>query len=135
RGRPPRRDMGRRPLLMLCFVALTIRCASFAATSEPFLVIAVQLLDGISAATLGVLVPLVLADIMRGTGHYNLAQGAVGATVGIGASLSTVIAGSISDRLGSPAAFLFLAGIAALGLVLAVALMPETRASKFTGAS
>jgi len=118
---------GRRPLLMLCFAALAIRCAFFAMTSEPSLVITVQLLDGISAASLGVLVPLVLADIMRGTGHYNLAQGAVGAAIGIGASLSTAIAGYIADRLGSPAAFLFLAGIAALGLFLVVFLMPETR--------
>ena len=96
-------------------------------TSEPWLVMTVQLLDGISAATLGVLVPLVLADLMRGTGHYNLAQGAVGAAVGIGAALSTTIAGYVSDRLGSPAAFAFLAAVAALGLLLAATLMPETR--------
>jgi hypothetical protein len=71
---------------VLCLLALAVRCLSFAATSEPVLVIAVQLLDGISAATLAVLVPLVLADVMRGTGHYNLAQGAVGTAVGMGAS-------------------------------------------------
>ena len=77
---------GRRPLLSLCFVALTIRCAVFAITSEPFAIVAVQLLDGISAATLGVLMPLAIADVMRGSGHFNLAQGVVGAAVGIGAS-------------------------------------------------
>jgi MFS family permease len=118
---------GRRPLLALCLLALAVRCASFAATSEPALVIAVQLLDGISAATLGVLVPLVLADVMRGTGHYNLAQGVVGAAVGIGASISTAVAGYISDHVGSTGAFLFMTGAAAAGLLLVIALMPETK--------
>jgi MFS family permease len=118
---------GRRPLLSLCFVALAIRCVVFAITTEPSLVIAVQLLDGVSAATLGVLVPLVLADVMRGTGHFNFAQGAVGAAVGIGASLSTTVTGYIADHFGTPTAFLFLTGTAAAGLIVVIALMPETR--------
>jgi MFS family permease len=118
---------GRRPLLSLCFLALTIRCALFAVTSEPWLVIAVQLLDGVSAATLGILVPLVLADVMRGSGHFNFAQGIMGAAVGIGASLSTTIAGYIADHLRAGGTFLFLASVAAVGLLLASTLMPETR--------
>jgi MFS family permease len=118
---------GRQPLLLLCFVALGIRCAVFATTSEPAIVVAVQLLDGVSAATLGVLVPLVIADLMRGSGHFNFAQGVVGAAVGIGASFSTTLAGYIFDQAGPAAAFLFLAGIAVCGLVLAATLMPETR--------
>jgi predicted MFS family arabinose efflux permease len=120
---------GRRPLLLLCLFALAVRCASFAATSEPALVIAVQLLDGVSAATLGVLVPLILADVMRGTGHYNLAQGVVGAAVGIGASLSTAIAGYISDHIGRSGSFLFMAGAAATGFLVVIVLMPETKGS------
>jgi len=122
---------GRRPLLVLCLVALAVRCACFSATSEPALVIAIQLLDGISAATLAVLVPLVLADVMRGTGHYNLAQGVVGAAVGIGASLSTAVAGYISDHAGTSSTFLFMAGAAATGLLLVIAVMPETRGTPF----
>jgi MFS family permease len=120
---------GRRPLLVLCFFALAVRCASFATASEPALVIAVQLLDGVSAATLGVLVPLILADVMRGTGHYNLAQGVVGAAVGIGASVSTSLAGYISDHVGSSGTFAFMAGGATTGLLLVFILMPETKGS------
>jgi predicted MFS family arabinose efflux permease len=120
-------NWGRRPLLSLCFIALAVRCAVFAITTEPTLVVAVQLLDGVSAASLGILVPLVLADVMRGSGHFNLAQGTVGAAVGIGASLSTTVAGFVADRLGSDTAFLLLAGVAAAGLIVVVALMPETR--------
>ena len=118
---------GRRPLLALCFAALSIRGAVFAATSEPYVIIAAQLLDGISAATLGVLVPLVIADTTRGSGHFNFAQGVVAVAVGIGASISTTLAGYIADASGSVAAFLFLAGISAVGLALVLSRMPETR--------
>ena len=37
----------------------------------------IQLLDGIGAGVFGALTPLVIADNMRGTGRYNLAQGAI----------------------------------------------------------
>jgi len=81
---------------------------------------------GITAATLGIMVPLMVADITRGTGRFNLAQGIVGSGIGIGASLSTTLAGWMSDRLGSSVAFLGLACIGGAGLMLAWRLMPET---------
>ena len=99
---------GRRPLLMLCFVPLCVRGAVFAASNDPSVIVAAQLLDGISAATLGVLVPLVIADTTRGTGHFNFAQGVVGVAVGIGASLGTTIAGYVADMFGDAVVFLFL---------------------------
>ena len=73
---------------------------------NPQLLVAVQLLDGITAATLGVMVPLMIADIARGTGHFNLAQGIIGTAVGIGASISPTLSGYLSDQFGSPVAFL-----------------------------
>ena len=91
---------------------------------------AVQLLDGICAAVFGVLVPLTIADVTRGTGRFNLAQGIVASGIGIGASLSTTLGGWMSDRLGSSSAFLGLACIGAVGLMLVWLLMPETRAKK-----
>jgi predicted MFS family arabinose efflux permease len=118
---------GRRPLLVVCFGALALRGAIFAVTTDPRVIIAAQLLDGISAAALGVLIPLVIADTTRGSGHFNLAQGTVGAAVGIGASLSTALAGSIADALGDAGAFAFLASVGVAGFAVAVALMPETR--------
>lgn len=120
---------GRRPLLALCFAPLCIRSAVFAVSTDPAAIIAVQLLDGISAASLGVLVPLVVADTTRGTGHFNFAQGVVGVAVGIGAALSTTTAGYVADIFGDAAAFLLLGSFGALGLLLVLALMPETRHS------
>ncbi len=118
---------GRRPLLLLGFAALPLRGVLFATVTDPFLLVAVQLLDGISAAALGVLVPLVIADATRGTGRFNLAQGIVGSAVGIGASLSTTLAGYMSDTLGSGAAFCGLAVLGFAGLVVVWAWLPETR--------
>lgn len=118
---------GRRPILLIGFAALATRGLLFAVVSDPFLLVAVQIFDGITAAVFAVMVPLIVADVSFGTGHFNLAQGIVGTATGVGASLSTVFAGYISDRLGSSVAFLTLGGIGALGLVLIALLMPETR--------
>jgi predicted MFS family arabinose efflux permease len=118
---------GRRPLLLLGFAALPIRGILFATVNDPNLLVAVQLLDGVTASVFGVMVPLIIADLTRGTGHFNLGQGIVGTTTGIGASLSTTLAGYTSDRLGSEFAFLGLAAVAAAGLTAVWFLLPETR--------
>ena len=120
---------GRRPLLLIGFAALALRGVLFATVRDPYLLVAVQLLDGITASVFSVLVPLTVADIAFGSGHFNLAQGIVGTATGIGASLSTVLAGFANDTFGSNVAFLGLAAVAALGLVVISLLMPETRRS------
>jgi MFS family permease len=118
---------GRRPLLLLGFSALAIRGVLFATVRDPYLLVAVQVFDGITAAVFAVMIPLIVADIAFGSGHFNLAQGIVGTATGIGASLSTVLAGYAADRFGSSVAFLGLAAVAAVGLVMIWTIMPETQ--------
>lgn len=118
---------GRRPLLILGFGALAVRGVLFAVVIDPYLLVIVQLLDGISAAVLAVMVPLTLADVSRNTGHFNLAQGVVGCAVGIGAAISTTLVGYLSDHFGSYVAFATMAGLAAAGFALVLLAMPETR--------
>jgi predicted MFS family arabinose efflux permease len=119
--------IGRWPLLVLGFAVLPIRAVLFAVVHDPNVLVVAQLLDGVSGAVFGVLVPLVVADVTRGTGHFNLALGIVGTAIGVGATLSTTLAGYVSDHFGSHTAFLLLAAIAAAGLVCIWGLMPETR--------
>lgn len=119
---------GRRPLLLAGFAALAVRGLLFTLTEQPGLLVLIQVLDGVSAAALGVLVPLTIADLTRTSGHFNLAQGAVGCAMGIGASISTTLAGYVADSLGAYTAFATLAALAAAGLMLAALAMPETRA-------
>ena len=118
---------GRRPLLLIGFGALAVRGLLFATVRDPYLLVIVQLFDGITAAVFAVLIPLTVADLAFGSGHFNLAQGIVGTATGIGASLSTLLAGYVSDAFGSSVAFLGLACVAALGLAAIALIMPETR--------
>ncbi len=118
---------GRRNLLLIGFAALAVRGVLFTIVVSPWLIVPVQILDGISAAVLGVLLPLVVADITRGTGHFNAALGVVGTLTGVGASVSSTMAGYLTDRFGSVAAFGALAVVAAAGLTAVFLLMPETQ--------
>lgn len=118
---------GRRPLLIVGFAALPVRGILFAVLTSPYALVAVQVLDGISAAALGVLLPLIVADVTRGTGRYNAALGTIGFAAAIGASLSTTLAGYVYDRWGTVAVFLGLASIAFVSLGLLLRFMPETR--------
>jgi MFS family permease len=120
---------GRRPLLLVGFAALPIRGLLFSYTDSPELLVAIQVFDGISAAVFGVMVPLVVSDATRYTGRFNLALGAVGTAMGIGAALSTSLAGIMADRLGTQTAFLGLAIVGFAGLALLALIMPETRRS------
>ncbi len=117
---------GRRPLLMIAFAALAARGTLFATIHDPSLLVAVQVLDGITAAVFGVMIPLIVADVAFGSGHFNLAQGIIGTATGIGASLSNVVGGYVSDHFGHGIAFLQLAAVAILGLLVVWILMPET---------
>jgi MFS family permease len=119
---------GRRPLMLLAFAALIARGILFAIASHPYALVAIQVLDGLSAAVFAIMLPLVAADVTRGTGHFNLTQGILGSAMGIGASLSTTLAGYLADSFGGPAAFLGLAAIALVGLVLLWMTLPETKA-------
>jgi MFS family permease len=125
-GRQAQR-IGRRPLLLVCFAALALRALLFALVSDSVLLVAVQALDGVSAAVLGVTFPLIVVDLTHDTGRFNLALGIMGTAVGIGASLSTTAAGVIADHFGSGAAFISFAAVACAGLLLVWTLMPETR--------
>lgn len=117
---------GRRPILIAAFVALPLRAALFTLSNNAEWLIGVQLLDGVGAGIFGALTPLVVADVMRGTGRYNFALGAVATAQGIGASVSALAAGAAVDRFGYTASFALLAGAAAVACLAFVVLMPET---------
>ncbi len=118
---------GRRIVLLLGFVALPVRGLLLATLASPGLIVASQVLDGVGGAVAGVLVPLVAADLTRGTGRFNLCMGTIGLAVGVGATLSTAMAGGLAGRFGSSVAFLALTLAGAVAVLIAAATMPETR--------
>jgi MFS family permease len=119
---------GRKPLFLIGFAALPIRGALYTLWGNPFYLLSIQLLDGIGAGIFGALFFVVVADLTKGTGRYNLALGAASAAWGLGAALSNSVAGLIAERAGFNAAFLFLAVAAALAFLLFWVAVPETRA-------
>ncbi|GAA0566224.1 MFS transporter [Craurococcus roseus] len=119
---------GRRAALLLGFGALPARGLLLPlAVADPWMLIAVQALDGVSAAALGVLLPLIAADLTRGTNRFNLCMGIFGLATGVGATLSTAAAGAIAGWLGAGVAFVALAGAGLLAVLLVLFAMPETR--------
>jgi MFS family permease len=121
---------GRKPILLIGFAILPCRAVLYTLSNDSAWLIAVQPLDGVGAGIFGALTPLVVADLMRGTGRYNLALGAVATTQGIGASLSGLAAGLIVDYFGYSAAFLTLGGVAGIALSVLLMLMPETACTR-----
>ena len=124
---------GRKPLFLIALLVLTIRGCLYPFSNHAYWLVGVQLLDGVGAGIYGAIFPVIVADLMRGTGRFNVAQGAVITAQGIGAALSTSVAGFVVVHAGYSAAFLTLAGVASIGLALYFFVMPETQAPKTAG--
>jgi MFS family permease len=120
---------GRKPIFAVALAVLAFRGAMYPLSDHPAWLVGVQLLDGIGAGIYGAIFPLVVADLTRGTGHFNVSQGAIATAAGIGAALSTAFAGTIVVAAGYGAAFYFLAAIAGGALGLFYIYMPETNPS------
>jgi MFS family permease len=118
--------LGRKPILLIGFAVLPIRAMLYTFSDHAGWLIGVQLLDGVGAGIFGAITPLIIADLMRGTGRFNVAQGSVATLQGIGAASSGLIAGVIVDRAGYSAAFIVAAIIAAIALAVLALFMPET---------
>jgi MFS family permease len=120
------RVRGRKPLLLIGFGVLPIRGVLYTLTHATSALIAIQTLDGVANAIFAVVSILVIADLTRGTGRFNLAAGALATMVGIGAALSTAIGGELIQRSGYRASFLGLAAIALCSFLLLWSAVPET---------
>ena len=122
---------GRRPLLLLGFAIEPVRAVLLAFTAAYPVLIVVQILNGLSGATIGVLTVLVITDLTANTGRFNFAVGAVGALSGIAASISTSSTGFLFQTLGPHVGYLLLAVISAAATGLLWAFLTETRPEKY----
>jgi MFS family permease len=117
---------GRKPLLLVGYGVLPIRGVLYTLTKSVPLLIGIQILDGVANAIFVVVSILVIADLTRGTGRFNITQGALAASVGIGAALSTTFAGYLVEHAGYSFSFLALAAIGVVAWVTLWTLVPET---------
>jgi MFS family permease len=118
---------GRKPVFLIGLAVLPVRGLLYTLGTNPYFLVGVQLLDGIGAGIFGVVSVLVVADLTRGTGRFNLTLGALATATGLGAALSNLLTGYIVGAAGFDAGFLALAAIAGVALAFFAMAMPETR--------
>ncbi|SEB69778.1 MFS transporter [Terriglobus roseus] len=121
---------GRKRLLLLGFGVLPIRAVLYTVFHSVAALLAVQILDGVANSIFGVVSILVIADRTRGTGRFNLAQGALATAVGMGAALSNGFGGMLMEKAGYRISFLALGGMACLAFLLLLFTIPETAQGK-----
>jgi predicted MFS family arabinose efflux permease len=124
-------EWGRKPLLLIAFGVLPVRAVLYTLTRNTIALVGIQVLDGVGAGIFGVVSVLVIADLTRGSGRFNITLGAISTAVGIGAALSQAIAGSIVHHFGFNTGFLFLAAVATAAFGILYLFMPETHDQQF----
>jgi MFS family permease len=117
---------GRKTLLLIGFGVLPVRAVLYTLTHWTPALIGIQLLDGVANAIFGVVSILVVADLTRGTGRFNFAQGALATAVGLGAALSPSFGGKLIQVFDFRISFLALAGAALCAFFLLLFAFPET---------
>jgi len=118
---------GHKRFFLAALLILPLRGALYTLSDNPFWLVGVQLLDGVGAGIFGAIFPIIIADLMRNTGRFNVAQGAVITAQSIGAALSTTLAGFVVVGAGYSAAFIALGVVAAIGAAVCFVALPETR--------
>jgi MFS family permease len=118
---------GHKRFFLAALLILPVRGALYTFSDNAAWLVGVQLLDGIGAGIFGAIFPVIVAELMRNTGRFNVAQGAALTAQNIGAALSTALAGLVVVKASYSAAFLTLGAIAAIGAALCALALPETR--------
>ncbi|MGJ5088964.1 MFS transporter [Bradyrhizobium sp. HKCCYLRH1065] len=117
---------GHKRFFLTALLILPLRAVLYTLSDDKAWLVGVQLLDGVGAGIFGAIMPVIVADLTRGTGRFNIAQGAVITAQSIGAALSTALAGLVVVHSGYNAAFLVLGAAAALAVIVCWLLLPET---------
>ncbi|MDB4973472.1 MAG: hypothetical protein JWN48_1813 [Myxococcaceae bacterium] len=118
---------GRKAVFMIAFLVLPVRGLLYTVSHATAWLIAVQVLDGIGAGIFGVVSVLMIADLTRGSGRFNVAQGALNTAVGIGAGVSNLVTGLVVAHAGADTALRMLSAVALLALLWFWRMVPETR--------
>ncbi len=118
---------GRKPVFAIGFLVLPVRIVLYSLTNSPWVLVALQTLDGIGAGIYGVVIVAICADLTRGTGRFNALQGLIATALSAGGVLGPVLAGFVVQYLGFAAAFYLFAAVAAVGALVFVLFMPETK--------
>jgi MFS family permease len=117
---------GRKWVFVIACLVLPLRIFLFSLVHDPWMVVAVQSLDGIGSGLYGVVIVAMCADLTRGKGGFNTLSGMIATALAVGGVIGPLGAGFLADRLGYDGFFCVFAAIAALAGVVFSILMPET---------
>ena len=117
----------RKPLYLVPFCILPLRAILYTVSHNAYFLISISALDGAAMGIFGIMQLLVIADLTRGTGRFNLTQGALGTAVGLGASSSNFLVGALVKHFGFDAGFIAMALLAVVALLFFWFAMPETK--------
>ncbi len=108
------RRFGLASIFTIGLLALPIRGAIAGSFTDFAVIFPVQILDGIGAGLIGIATPVATERILAGTGRFNVGLAAVMTVQGIGASLSNIVAGWLTDVGGYGLAYWIHGGVAVL---------------------
>jgi MFS family permease len=118
--------IGRKPLLLLAWLAMTVRLALIAVARSPEQILFIQLLDGLAQGLFGVLAAAWVTDRFADPRRAGAAQVLVGSCLVLGSALGPLLAGLIVDAVGYRGLFGLLSVMAAAATLIVLALVPET---------
>lgn len=118
--------LGRKPLLVLGWSAMTVRLALLAAAQSPGQILFIQLLDGLAQGLFGVLAAAWVTDRFADPRRAGEAQVLVGSCLVLGSALGPLLAGLVMPALGYRGLFVLLAGVAGAATLLLLLWVPET---------
>jgi MFS family permease len=122
-------SLGYRSLMAVGFAMLPVQAMLTTVSGEASYLIALQVFGGLGTGVFVALTPIWLADATRGTGHYNLSQGAMATMRGLGATTSGLMGELMVEHIGYAAAFLGCGVIGAMAATLLWFGLPERQAS------
>ncbi|MNE27994.1 Major Facilitator Superfamily protein [compost metagenome] len=112
------RRFGLSTVFIVALVALPVRGLLASAFTDFWVIFPVQFLDGVGAGLLGIVTPVAVERILKGTGRFNVGLASVMMVQGIGASFSNVVAGWLVTKGGYSLSHLVGGGIAAIAIGL-----------------
>ncbi|EMH4165348.1 MFS transporter [Pluralibacter gergoviae] len=103
-------------LILVALLVMPVRAGLAASSGDALMMIPVQILDGLAAGILGVVVPSFIVALLQGSGHVNAGQSVVMLLQGAGAAISPGLTGVLAGRYSFSTAFTVLSLIALVAL-------------------
>jgi PPP family 3-phenylpropionic acid transporter len=116
---------GRRPALLLAFLALPLRCLLLIVAPSPPWVLAVQLSEAFCFGIIGILGVTYINDV-TGDAQRGAAQAKLAGLTGLAMCLGPLVAGAIAEAFSIRAVFACMAGVAMVGAFIFSRFVPES---------